>query len=77
MSDDPHQVKADQREREADELEKRSEELDEDIAEAREDWEAKKRDDNQPGTPAVPKEPDADEDSTEERQGPEASSAKA
>jgi hypothetical protein len=77
MSEYPHQEQADKREREADALEQRSDELKTDIAQARDDWEAKKRDDNVPGTPAVPDEPDKGEDSTDERQGPESASAKA
>jgi hypothetical protein len=77
MSEHPHQEQADKREREADALQQRSEELKSDIAEARDDWEAKKHDDNVPGTPIVPDEPDEGEGSTDERQGPESASAKA
>jgi len=74
MSEHPHQEKADQREREADALEQRSEELKSDIAEARENWENKVRDESVPGTPPPPKDEGG---SDEERQGPEAASAKA
>jgi hypothetical protein len=77
MSEHPHQQAVDHKLDEADRLEERGEEIDEHIDETRKDWEAKKRDDHVPGTPAVPKEPEKGEDSTDERQGPEAASAKA
>jgi hypothetical protein len=77
MTEHPHQQTADQLAREVDHLQRRGEQLDAHIDEAREKWEAHKRDPDAPGTPAVPKEPEEGEDSTDERQGPEAASAKA
>jgi hypothetical protein len=75
-SEHPHQKNADRLEQEANYLEHKSDELAEDIEAAKDDWERKKADPGVPGTPIVPDEPDAGEETTDERQGPEAGSAK-
>ena len=59
-----HEEQHERLEREAAELERRSERLGDEIADVRQDWDAKKADDNVPGTPPS-KDGDDDQDARE------------